>query len=107
MSLPIRKVNRMTDEEAIKILNAAKLMTEGISDLSEACKIAISALEKQIPKKPKAIDWERFEDKVDNAIFMRGGFWCPNCGHFIKSGSYCCDCGQAIDWSEDESSGTV
>ena len=34
----------MTNEEAIKILNVAKLMTEGISDLSEACKMAIRSL---------------------------------------------------------------
>lgn len=98
----------MTNEEAIKsALNKVKKQKENFGfmdrfNVDENWEV-MQALEKQIPKKPKAIDWERFKDKVDNAEFMRGGFWCPNCGHFIKSGSYCCDCGQALDWGEGES----
>ena len=90
----------MTNKEAIKILNAAKLMTEGISDLSEACKMAISALEKQIPKKP---------------IYQADGYYdgelvydtwlCPNCDTAydvdMDEHNYCPNCGQAIDWLEE------
>lgn len=90
----------MTIEEAIKILKKEYL---GDSEEMELAKyMGWNALENQIPKKPKAIDWEQYKDKVINAKFMRGGFWCPNCGHFIKSGSYCCDCGQALDWEGEE-----
>lgn len=58
------------------------------------------ALEKQIPKKPIPIDWEQYKDKVINAEYLRGGYWCPNCKHMIKSGEYCVDCGQKILWSD-------
>ena len=56
----------------------------------EACRIALSALEKQIPKKPNFMDSEIFE--------------CPSCGWKRSIGSicFCPTCGQAIDWSVDE-----
>jgi hypothetical protein len=74
----------------------------------EAMTMAISALEKQIPKKPKHID--------KNAIF--DGNWkrvCPACGRMlverittpeksyprIYNHSPHCICGQAIDWEEE------
>lgn len=58
---------------------------------------AISALEKQVPKKP--IDKERdFGDRVLN---------CPNCfspvsNYYVsnKNPAYCQFCGQALDWSD-------
>ena len=73
----------------------------------EAMQMAISALEKQIPKKPKHIN--------KNASF--DGNWkkvCPACGRLLierittSEESYprfynhtpYCICGQAIDWSE-------
>ena len=56
----------------------------------EAMKLAIEALEKQIPKKPRE---------------TRCALMCANCGHKItekgckKLGRlYCKKCGQAIDW---------
>ena len=53
--------------------------------------VKISALEKQIPKKPSFIDSEIFE--------------CPNCGwkRSISNIHFCPTCGQSIDWrNEDE-----
>ena len=77
-------------------------------EAKEAFNIAIAALEKQIPKKPKHID--------KNATF--DGNWkkvCPACGRVLMERittpeeSYPeiynhtphCICGQAIDWEEE------
>lgn len=53
-----------------------------------AMELAISALEKQIPKKPDLDD----------------GVYCPCCLHEFKSHydetRYCPNCGQAIDWGD-------
>ena len=58
----------------------------------EALKTAISALEKQIPKKP-----------IEKSPWV---YHCPNCDSqkveetFIERFMYCRDCGQALDWSD-------
>lgn len=78
----------MTNEEAVKILEVAKAECEWNAPLEyqEAFDIAISALEKQIPKKK-----------------INAGGWnvCPTCGHWPIQ-SYCNGCGQRIDWTEGE-----
>ena len=57
--------------------------------------LAISALEKQIPKKPiEVIDEKRWEDWA-----------CPECRTLIEGGSvmlHCWNCGQKLDWSVEE-----
>ena len=69
--------------------------------MSKECyKTIINALEKQIPKKPTPIDYEKYMDIVKNALFLKGAYWCPNCNHVVKCGTYCSDCGQKLDWSE-------
>lgn len=68
----------------------------------EAIRFAISAIEKQIPKKPTPIDYEKYMDTVKNALFLKGSYWCPNCNHVVKCGTYCSDCGQKLDWSDEE-----
>jgi len=64
---------------------------------AKACEIAIEALEKQIPKKPKQLE------SVDY-------FECPCCKRIITMHErahgnlkipFCKWCGQALDWSED------
>lgn len=70
--------------------------------MNEALNMAIKALEKQIPRKPTPIDYEKYIDIIDNAKFLRGAFWCPNCRHVVYSGSFCKDCGQKLDWSDEE-----
>lgn len=47
--------------------------------------IAISAIEKQIPKKPRK---------------TRTEIVCPTCATLVGSSPYCRYCGQAIDWSD-------
>lgn len=65
-------------------------------------KSVIEAREKQIAKKPIPIDYEKYIGVIDNARFLRGAYWCPNCKHVIKSGSFCNDCGQRLDWSDND-----
>lgn len=71
----------------------------------EAIQMAISALEKQMPKKPA----ERRDKYTGNDVMS-----CPNCGAYIGyrdgrthivsmyvASSRCPGCGQAIDWSDE------
>ena len=96
----------MTLEEAIDfILNKIQIdvrfcSDEDIEKTEAALKLAISALEKQIPKKPK------YED-VDN-IYGAIKRTCTACGDvcMVSNGAkpyehYCRQCGQALDWSDD------
>ena len=55
--------------------------------LIEAYRVALSAIEKQIPKKPTRTNW----------------IYCPSCNWGItlmKGTHHCPKCGQALDWSE-------
>lgn len=102
----------MTSEEAIKFLDVYS-STNGSGQCSqeqhnEAKKIGISAIEKQIPKKPKTI--------ITNKE-IKGNFRmvCPYCGWIMfervttkdrsepiiyRKFNFCQLCGQAIDWGE-------
>ena len=88
-------------EEAIKRLEEARFTVQPYLYMNEAFDVAIEALEKQMPKKPK-----EFEDKY---------YTCPECGNLLmykwrvypeklmpkSNGLPCClNCLQAIDWSE-------
>lgn len=89
----------MTPEEAIKTIQVAIAEVEWNYplDYTEAFEVAIEALEKQIPKKPRE-------------AFQSGFFWCPACSKAIKMRiegskiniSYCPFCGQALDWRENK-----
>ena len=82
----------MTDSEAIKICNTIGFATsfsnpQGIplnttkEELAEAMRMAIKALEKQIPKK-------------------RNSYSCPICSHYFEDGecfTYCPECGQRLE----------
>ena len=87
----------MTESEAIKVLNMI-VTHEPLSTMAK--EMSIKALEKQIPKKPTPIDYEKYMDTVKNALFLKGAYWCPNCNHVVKCGTYCSDCGQKLDWDE-------
>ena len=77
----------MTESEAKVILESEYKFHGECSVFGEALTIAINALEKQIPKKPK----------TDDRYVM---YICPCCNDFIKVSHNCCqNCGQAIDWS--------
>ena len=91
-------------ESFIKACDAAIKALEEVQQYrkigtAEECR---TAREKQIPKKPTPIDYEKYIDIIDNAKFLRGAFWCPNCRHVVYSGSFCKDCGQKLDWSDEE-----
>ena len=80
----------MTYEEAIENLKylISDDCTDTQHDFVKEIKIAIEALEKQIPKKPY---WEY-------------GVWhCKSCGlDVFRDDFFCPICGQEIDWEDDE-----
>lgn len=84
----------MTIDEAIKRLdrNAYRTTCYGNRVVEhEENLIAIQALEKQMPKKPKEIDCIGFDTLA-----------CPECKMALYLYEpYCDNCGQAIDWSDD------
>lgn len=101
----------MTENESIERLKCMRLFmkledkenkSKFLDSDYEANHMAIKALKKQIPKKPTPIDYEKYIDVIDNARFLRGAYWCPNCKRVVKSGSFCSDCGQKLDWSDEE-----
>ena len=89
----------MTNEEAIENLKylISDDCTDTQHDFVKEIKIAIEALEKQIPKKP---------------ISTKGKYGhteCVCCGWVVESFCgdleqypFCPNCGQAIEWSDDE-----
>lgn len=76
----------------------AELLQNKESAAVEHCNIAIEALEKQLPKKPK-------EEKNDYT-FKLGEFIvgkCPNClSEASDRFDICLDCGQKLDWTVEE-----
>lgn len=92
----------MNNTKALKILNknlqVAVHDCDGLNPECEqdqqeqvkALQIAVKAVEKQIPKKPKY------------NLYMSKMPICPSCGHYIKNNTtiqkYCDFCGQAIKW---------
>ncbi len=86
----------MTEIEAIKqlkdILGECTESEEAVCYITDvdapALEMAINALEKQIPKKPK----------TDDRYVM---YICPCCNDFIKvNHNYCPNCGHKLDWSD-------
>lgn len=59
-------------------------------------RIVVEALEKQIPKKPKLYEWDKFNHQYE--------YCCPSCGdawnmnEYGAGMAYCWSCGQPIDW---------
>ena len=98
---------KMTAEKAIEQLNSLMNDRENhvhcddfdevfLQDI-EALKIGISALEKQVLKKPI----------VKLSYICGKKYYCSECKHYICADcntkkSYCSNCGQALDWSEEE-----
>lgn len=99
-----RAGENMTKSEVIECLetlnNGLNEAFVNADELSEALQMAMEALEKQIPKKPTPIDYEKYIDVINNAKSLRGAYWCPNCKRVVKSGSFCSNCGQKLDWSD-------
>lgn len=89
----------MIENEAIKIVNEIHsqfaihltyFVPSCADERCEALRMAIQALEKQIPKKPK---------KNTNSNI----YFCPVCERKVAHNHalYCSGCGQKLDWRED------
>ena len=91
----------MTESEAIKLLEYIRETGNGEAPYvgcaqNIAIEMAINALEKQIPKKPK---------KSQSKLRYLGTYMCPSCGgDFSGTGvaSYCYHCGQRFKWNDAE-----
>ena len=86
----------MTESEAIKSLKSnrptSRYIIVNYLKMNEALKMAINALENQIPKKPR---------------FYAHNYYCSVCDNLVGNNEfewqrfkYCDMCGQKIDWSE-------
>ena len=95
----------MTPQEAINIIEDVTWQDNGRHNgkIVYAREIAISALEKQVLKKPKKKEENQYSTFYD----------CPCCGGYLVSKidgelcggqkyKYCYRCGQALDWSDTE-----
>lgn len=103
----------MTNEEAIRILDPDRKDVwkaydgKDVQRCNEACRVAVKALEKQIPKKPliKTHTYSGLDDDFTNK------YYCPVCNELIvcedTNGYYAgkivehCPCGQALDWTDE------
>ena len=79
-------------EDAIRIIKG--LDTSNSEENIEAKKMVVTAMMKQIPKKPVTyIETNRAD--------------CPVCGETVRGinkpfGNYCSGCGQKLDWSDEQ-----
>lgn len=91
----------MTEQEAIKHLK--DILDEATTDENAVCyvtncdeihlKLAIEALEKQVPKKP-IIYYACGQELVICGV-------CNMCSHITRAVDYCPHCGTKIDWGEE------
>lgn len=72
------------------VIEYFKICKTGVEVCDEALGLAVEALEKQIPKKPKLDN--------DNGIYETEH--CPNCNRKLFPNEHHCKCGQALDWSD-------
>lgn len=86
----------MTIKNVIGLVKGYGLKIEPQNVAKEAEEIIISALEKQIPKKPNTHGYR--EGREINTI----SYTCPICNKHIGRDVYCKHCGTALDWSDTE-----
>ena len=92
----------ITQEEAIKRLKESRFTIQPYKYMNQALDIAISALEKQIPKKAKFNF--NLNDRT-SSYRCNCGKWLKvrhDCGTFNNNNvpNYCPECGQRLDWSD-------
>lgn len=104
----------MNEQEAIETILYASAFNREDSPLTQALDMAIKALEKQIPKKPKQSGVTDNEGIFHPTNGINGVPYdlCPNCetnlctdGYFGRSKdgfNYCENCGQKLDWTVEE-----
>ena len=93
----------MTPQEALNIIEDVTWQDNGrhYGKIAPAREIAISALEKQIPKKPTPHIVNAEKIKTGNGYCRKGTtiYYCPNCKDFIsRMYTYCHKCGQKLLW---------
>ena len=90
---------KMTNEEAIIDIR------ENIQHIvgGKSLDIAISAIKKQMPKKPTGI-YDENESEKGKGLYEEALIGsCPVCHQEVQLGmKYCMNCGQALDWSDIE-----
>jgi hypothetical protein len=67
---------------------------------NKAHQIAISALEKQIPFKPKEYEDKFYSCKCGNVLMMKWEKYNTKLIPKSEGLPYCLNCGQRLDWSE-------
>ena len=87
----------MKPQEAIETMKIAIAEVEWNYPMGYAVAFenAISALEKQIPKKPDILGYR--EGREINTI----SYTCPNCNKHIGRENHCKHCGQALLWESE------
>jgi predicted SprT family Zn-dependent metalloprotease len=90
----------MTAQEAIKRLQYERPAREYHSNLNEVFDMAIEALEKQIPFKPKEYEDKHYSCKCGNILLMKWKKYNTELTPKSEGLPYCLNCGQALDWSE-------
>lgn len=90
----------MTNEEAIEILKHEHDYAQLLSYVNEALKMAISAIEKQIPKEPTGI-YDENESEKGKRLYEEALIGsCPVCHQEVQLGmKYCMNCGQALKFN--------
>ena len=102
--IAVRSVEQIEDAIVREITHMA--LEEGIDRVYLLDKKNIvSALKKQIPKKPTPHIVQPVEApiKIGNGHWQKGTtvYKCPNCGEWVsKIYKHCLNCGQALDWSD-------
>lgn len=95
----------MTIEEAIRTIEIAiaEVEWEYPMEYAVAFEIAMSAIEKQISKKPNGM-YDENESKKGKRLYGEALIGsCPVCHQEVQLGmKYCMNCGQALDWDSTE-----
>lgn len=89
----------MNEQQAIKSMKNLDMVISITESEHESVRLAIEALEKQIPKKPSDISTVK---DGNNIIGIIG--YCPCCNEIVSESdqTFVCDCGQKLDWSVEE-----
>ena len=81
-----------------RIQNAIRHIQTAVDVDPWAAEIAVEAMERRIPKRPKY----KAEDRFVKNHFTEYSY-CPVCEKEVVAGDmHCIQCGQAIDWTEGE-----
>ena len=78
----------------MSLVKQSHVILHGGSSFENAYRMAIQALEKQIPKKPRFYAHNYYCSVCDSLVWNNEFEW--------KRFKYCYTCGQKLDWSDEE-----